>query len=183
MALEPEPVGLEVELPTGELAVAARTLVEERMRSVRRAVRRDVAPRDVVIRPTRRQSRDHLLREACELYWNELQWEGVAGEERVGDEEFTEMVFPGLLSLLDALLPTGVNGEPERGRERRDVIHDFLFWLGGRLVDLRGARPGAGDGDRTRIRRDTRLTDRLIDLVVYRLYGLEDEEIDRVEGR
>lgn len=182
MSQEPEPIGLEAELPTGELAVAARSLVRERLRGVRRAIERDVAPRDVVVTPTRSESRDHLLREACELYWNELHWESANSEEAMGDEEFTEMVFPGLLSLLDALLPTEENGQPDRDRERRDVIHDFLFWLGGRLVELRGTTP-VNPLERSRTRREARMTAKLMDLVIYRVYGLRDEEIDRLEGR
>lgn len=184
MSQEPEPIGLEAELPRGELAVAARNLVQERLRGVRRAIDRDVAPRDVVVTPTRSESKDHLLREACELYWNELHWESANSEEMMGmgDEEFTEMVFPGLLSLLDALLPTGEGGEPDRERERRDVIHDFLFWLGGRLVELRETTP-VNPLERSRSRREARMTAQLMDLVIYRVYGLRDEEIDRLEGR
>lgn len=33
------------------------------------------------------------------------------------------------------------------------------------------------------VRRDIEATDRLIDLVVYRLYGLTEEEVKIVEGR
>lgn len=182
MAYEPEPMGLEVQLPEGQLADTARTLVDERLRGARQVSSRDVAVRDVVVTPTEEESRDHLLREACELYWNELQWESTYSEETIGDEEFTEMVFPGLLSLLDALLPTRENGEPDRERERRDVIHDFLFWLGGRLVELRETTP-VNPSERLRVRRQARMTANLMDLVIYRIYGLKDDEIDRLEGR
>ena len=88
----------EAALPEGELAVAARTLVEERLRGVRRAVDRDLAPVDIVIRSTEPSSRSYLFEEACELYWNELNWEELTEEERVSDGSLTEMVFPGLLA-------------------------------------------------------------------------------------
>lgn len=168
---------MEASLPEGQLAVAARTLVEERLRGVRRAVDRDLAPVDIVLRSTEPSSRSYLFEEACELYWNELNWEELTEEERVSDGSLTEMVFPGLLAFLDALLPRAANGEPDRDRERRDVAHDFLLWLAARLVRLRNDRPDDRQ-ERQRQRREATMTDELIDLVVHRLYGLTPEEID-----
>lgn len=175
--MELERTDLEPTLPEGELAVAARTLVEERLRGVRRAVDRDLAPVDIVIRSTEPSSRSYLFEEACELYWNELNWEELTEEEKVSDGSLTEMVFPGLLAFLDALLPRAPNGEPDRDRERRDVAHDFLLWLAARLVRLRNERPDDQE-ERFRQRREANLTDELVDLVVHRLYGLTSEEID-----
>lgn len=169
-------------LPGGDLAVAARTLIEERLRGLRKSVDRDLGPIDVVVRPARPEVRRHLFEEACELYWNELSWEELSDEEAVGDGQLTEMVFPGLLTLVDALLPRGPNGEPDRDREHRDVAHDFLLWLAGRLVELRNARP-RDNGDRARIRREAGVTDELIDLIFFRLYSLENEEIERYQRR
>ncbi|MDP2529676.1 MAG: hypothetical protein Q8W51_08055 [Candidatus Palauibacterales bacterium] len=171
-------------LPSGDRGVAARTLIEERLRGVRRSVDRDLAPVDVVLRPTRSESRTHLFEEACELYWTELGWEEETGEEAVGSggAELTEMVFPGLLAFMDALLPRNTNGEPDRDREHRDVAHDFLLWLAGRLVELRSARPEALE-ERARMRRQEATTDELIDLVAYRLYGLTSEEVERIQER
>ena len=169
------------ELPEGELALAARTLVEERLRSIRRGVARDVAPGDIVLKPSSPEARRHLFEEACELYWNELSWEEISEEELVGagEMEFTDMVFPGLLAFVDALLPRGPNGEPDRDREHRDVAHDVLLWLAGVLVELRRRRPGE-DGDHARLRRQIALTDDLIDLVCFRLYSLTPSEIEAI---
>jgi hypothetical protein len=171
-------------LPEGELGVAARTLIEERLRGVRRSVDRDLAPVDIVLRPTKPESRTHLFEEACELYWTELGWEEQTGEEAVGsgERELTEMVFPGLLAFMDALLPRNTNREPDRDREHRDVAHDFLLWLAGRLVELRSARPEAPE-ERARLRRQEALTDELMDLVAYRLYGLTSSEVERIQER
>lgn len=176
----PEQMPLEsrdVSLPTGELAVAARTLVEERLRGVRRSAPREVAPVDVVLQATRESAREHLFEEACELYWNELSWEQLSDEERVEEGEFTEMVFPGLLAFVDALLPRAPNGEPDRDREHRDVAHDLLLWLAARLVELRNAEP-EDVRERQRLRRQASMTDDLIDLVALRLYGLDPEEME-----
>lgn len=162
-------------LPTGEHGVAARTLIEERLRGVRRSMDRDLAPLDIVLNPTREGSRIHLFEEACELYWNELKWEEITEEEKIGEEELTEMVFPGLLAFIDALLPRAENGEPDREREHRDVAHDFLLFLAGRLVELRNTEP-EDEIERAEFRREEAITDELIDLVVYRLYCLDPEE-------
>lgn len=175
--LEQEEIGL----PTGDKAVAARTLVEERLRGVQRSLDRDLTPLDVVIEPTRPDSRSYLFEEACELYLNELNWEELTDEERVEDGALTEMVFPGLLTLLDALLPRSDSGEPDRNREHRDVVHDFLLWLAARLVRLRNVE-SPGPHERLRARREVAIADDLIDLVVARLYGLDDEELEEIRG-
>lgn len=158
--------------------LAARTLVEERVRSLRRQVSRELDPDDLILRPTSPAARRHLFEEACELYWNELNWEQLTHEERVGEDELTEMVFPGLLALVDAWLPRSENGEPDRDREHRDVAHDFLLWLASRLVELRIQRPEDG-ADRATIQREIQITDELIDLVTYRLYCISDGETQK----
>jgi len=159
--------------------MAASTLVEERLRSLSRSVGRQLDLNDLVLRPTRPASRQHLFEEACELYWNELNWEQITDEELTDDGELTEMVFPGLLAFLNALLPRGRNGEPDRDREHRDVAQDFLLWLAGHLIELRTERsPDDDDSDRARIRREIQITDDLIDLTAFRLYGLSGEEIE-----
>ena len=162
-----------------DLDLAARTLVEERVRSLRRQVKRELDPDDLILRPTAPAARRHLFEEACELYWNELNWEQLTNEELVGEGELTEMVFPGLLALVDAWLPRAENGEPDRDREHRDVAHDFLLWLASRLVELRIQRPEDG-AYRARIAREVQVTDDLIDLVSFRLYCISEGEIERL---
>ncbi len=172
----------EAVLPEGGMRIAAETLVLERLRALRRALGRNVGPRDVVVRRTNPAARKHLFEEACELYWNELSWEETTDEEMIGDRELTEMVFPGLLAFMNALLPSGEGGEPDRKREHRDVAHDFLLWLAARLVELRNAR-ASENGHHSRIRREVQVTDELIDLVAYRLYSLTSEEIEDLQIR
>lgn len=168
----------EIALPSGESELAARTLVEERLRSIRHALNRDLDPVDLVLQPTPPDSRSYLFEEACELYLNELNWEELTEEEKLEDGELTEMVFPGLLAFVDALLPRAPNGEPDRDREHRDVVHDFLLWLAARLVHLRHERSEDRE-ERLRSRREAGITDDLIDLIAGRLYGLDPEELDR----
>ncbi|TFG63714.1 MAG: hypothetical protein E4H28_06055 [Gemmatimonadales bacterium] len=164
-----------------ELKLAARTLVEERIRALRKLVGRDLGPGDLVLRPTPPDARTHLFEEACELYWNEMSWEQITDEELTDGVELTEMVFPALLTLIDALLPHGANGEPDRAREHRDVAHDFLCWLAARLVELRARREDIQE-DKAQTRRETTVTDELIDLVTFRLYQITEDEITRLES-
>lgn len=175
-------IGEAAVVPEGHLGAAARTLVRERIRGIAKAIGRELAPVDIVLRPATPEVRRHLLEEACELYWNELSWEEITDEELVGDEELTEMVFPGLLALVDAFLPRAPNGEPDRDREHRDVAHDFLLWLAARLVELRDAHPADAD-ERERIRRQTAVTDELIDLIAFRLCSLDNDEIATYQSR
>ncbi len=177
-----QPIPEALKVPEAELALAARTLITERMRGIRKAVGRRLSPGDIVLRPAAPEVRKHLLEEACELYWNELSWEEITDEELVGDEELTEMVFPGLLALIDAFLPRARNGEPDRDREHRDVAHDFLTWLAARLVELRVSAPES-ESDRDRIRRQKTVTDELIDLIAFRLCSLTNEEIATYQSR
>lgn len=179
---ETKPISTHATHPEGELGLAARTLVQERIRGIRKAVGRRMSPGDIVLHPAPPEVREHLFEEACELYWNELSWEEITDEELMGDEELTEMVFPGLLTLVDAFLPHSENGEPDRSREHRDVAHDFITWLGGRLIELRNQVPESED-DRERIRRRKAVTDDLIDLISFRLCSLTDEEIETYQSR
>ena len=170
------------EHPSGDFALAAKTLVHERIRGIRKAVGRRLGPGDIVLHPAAPEVRQHLFEEACELYWNELSWEEITEEELVGDDELTEMVFPGLLTLIDAFLPKSANGEPDRDQEHRDVAHDFLEWLAARLVVLRVEAPESED-ERERIRREKAVTDDLIDLIAFRVCSLTNDEIAIYQSR
>ena len=54
-------------------------------------------------------------------------------EEKVDDGELTEMVFPGLLAFVDALLLAGAGDDGEDVSAHPDVVRDFLVWLAARL--------------------------------------------------
>lgn len=179
---ETQPQIAVAEMPEGTLELAARTLVYERIRGIGKTVGRKLGPRDIVIRPASPDVRKHLFEEACELYWNELSWEEITDEELVGEDELTEMVFPGLLTLIDAFLPRSANGEPDRDREHRDVARDFLTWLAARLVELRTTTPES-DEERERLQRQRAVTDDLIDLIAFRLFSLTHDEIATYQSR
>ena len=50
------------------------------------------------------EDRNHLLETAEDLYWNDLEWEKLTGEERLDEEFLTEMAFPGFLAFVRGLL-------------------------------------------------------------------------------
>lgn len=169
----------EIALPEGERAEAARELLSERLQSVRALADGGDRPDGDRKGDTRPESRQYLFEEACELYLNEMNWEELTDEEKVGDGELTEMVFPGLLAFVDALVPGsgGVGADPSR--DHPDVVRDFLLWLAARLQDLRSFRGEEGH-ERERARREAAITDDLLDLVAGRLYGLSPEQVERV---
>lgn len=173
--------GSEIAPPEGERAEAARDLLERRLRPVRALADGDSAPSGDRAGETEPASRRYLFEEACELYLNELNWEELTEEEKVEDGELTEMVFPGLLAFVDALVPGpgGVGEEPSR--DHPDVVRDFLLWLAARLRDLRDPR-AADEHERERARREAAITDDLLDLVAGRLYGLSPEQVERIRG-
>lgn len=153
-------------------------IVNERVRAIARAVARELPPYPPQGRTPQKQ-RDHLLEEAKQLYENELSWEEETGEEFTESGAVAALVFPGTLALIDALLSTEARGARGGGRPRRDVVASFLEWLASRLFQLRSGQSGRSATARAK---QVDLTDRLLDLVLYRYCGLSGEEIERLES-
>jgi hypothetical protein len=125
----------------------------------------------------------YLLREAQDLYWNELAWEELMEEEAVVGGRLTELVFPAFLAFVDGLLldrlPRGVPGTP---RPRPEVVEEILLFLAERYAEFSHELGNGADSQRLVWARA--MTTGLIDLVLYRLYRLssaEREEIETVE--
>lgn len=153
-----------------------------RRRRLERALGRRLAP--IATGPMdslREHARSHLLEEAHDLYWNELEWENVTAEEALDEGSLTELAFPALLAFVDGLLLTEPIGEaPARAAPRVDVVEDILRFLASRVVELRADRaPETEEGRQARA--ELAMATRLIDLVMYRLYGLSPEQIERIE--
>lgn len=164
---------------SGGVRPDVRALVEENLRSVAEAVDRYLPPHPAFERTPKDQYR-HLFEEARELYENELLWEEESEEEDTGAGTMAELVFPGTLALVDALATSHTPSERGEGSPHRDVVYGFLEWLVERSLTLRSPRFASGPG-RAREKR-IELTERLIELVVYRYYGLSAEEIERIEA-
>ena len=126
--------------------------------------------------------REHLLREAEDLFWNELSWEELTDEEMVAGGHLTELVFPGFLALIDGLLAERSDHAGVPARRHADVVEEVLAFLGCRYTEFTTRLAQGVDSERVVWSRA--LTARLIDLVLFRLYQLtpaEREELERVE--
>lgn len=117
--------------------------------------------------------RSFLREEAEELYWNELEWEKLTSEEmRRGGSELVELAFPGFLAFINGLLLKEVNRDSlAPASPRPEVVEDVLLFLSRRYLELLAETEPA-----RRLERE--MTERLIDLVLYRLHGLPVDGFD-----
>ncbi|MQA89742.1 MAG: hypothetical protein GEU90_05840 [Gemmatimonas sp.] len=129
-----------------------------------------------------REQIDHLVREAEELYWNELAWEELTDEERVVGGHLTELVFPGLLAFVDGLLLESLpRAEFGTARPHPEVVEEILLFLAERYWEATAElEQGADSGSLVWARA---MTAHLIDLVLYPLYRLSPAEREELEGR
>jgi hypothetical protein len=124
------------------------------------------------------EKRRYLLEEAEDLYWNELEWERLTSEEmRTGGSELVELAFPGFLAFVDGLLLKKVADDSlAPASPRPEVVQDILVFLARRHLELLPETDPA-----LRLERD--MTQRLIDLVLYRLHGLQVDGFDPFANR
>ena len=124
--------------------------------------------------------RQHLIEEATELYWNELEWEHITHD--AGDDAI-ERCFAGLLSFVRGLLLRDVAPGSQGPGARPEVVEELLRFLAGRVIELdERITTGQVDGEPEKVRRELELTDRLLDLVLYRWLELSPQEAARVEA-
>lgn len=119
----------------------------------------------------------HLLREAEDLYWNELSWEQATDEEVVSGGRLTELVFPAFLAFVDGLLP---NESRAGSPPHPDVVEQILIFLSDHFLRFTLELEGGADSQRLVWARA--MTARLIDLVLYRLHQLTAEECEALDG-
>ena len=131
-----------------------------------------VVPRSTGVAPERRA---FLLEEAEELYWNELEWEKLTAEEMAaGGSALVELTFPGFLAFIDGLLLKQATADSKvPARPRPEVVEDVLLFLATRCLELIGAAPEQW--------LEREMTERLIDLVLYRLHDLEVDAAKRLD--
>lgn len=124
--------------------------------------------------------RQHLLEEATDLYWNELEWEHITHD--AGDDAI-ERCFAGLLSFVRGLLLRDAAPGMQGPGARPEVVEALLRFLAGRVLELdQQITSGQVDGEPDRVRRELEMTDRLLDLVLYRWLELSPQEAARVEA-
>jgi hypothetical protein len=124
------------------------------------------------------ERRSFLREEAEELYWNELEWEKLTSEEmRAGGSELVELAFPGFLAFIDGLLLKEVAEDSlAPASPRPEVVEDVLLFLSRRHLELLSETDPV-------LRLEREMTERLIDLVLYRLHGLSVDGFDPFANR
>lgn len=127
--------------------------------------------------------RAYYLDEARELYWNELEWENITGEERLDDGPFTELAFPGFLAFVRGLLlRESIDEQATPAEPHPAIVEEILGFLAGRVVTLRAElREQDPEWDVEQSTRELSMTEPLIDLVLALLYEVTPAERVRLE--
>jgi hypothetical protein len=153
--------------------VEARAYLAQRRARLERLLQRPLTV--PAARPLPPERRRFLREEAEELYWNELAWEKLTGDDPRARDGMAEFAFPGFLAFIDGLLANSEGGAGSAA-PRPEVVEDVLVFLAGRCV----APPDPEDDDEES-EAARHLTERLLDLVLYRLYRLPVEDVERLE--
>ncbi|HUF76786.1 MAG TPA: hypothetical protein VMM35_10940 [Longimicrobiales bacterium] len=128
------------------------------------------------------EGRRYLLEEAASLYWNDLEWEHITDEEALEEGRITQLTFPGFLAFIRGLLLHEVMPDSKApATPRPQVVEDVLRFLTGRVVELEEdlANP---DGEADKLRTELDVTNHLVDLVLYELHELSEEDVERIEA-
>jgi len=158
----------------------AKALLDARREALERALGRKLT----VPTPSRSpdlsgSERDHLLSDAADLYENELAWEDLTDEEQMEGELLAELTFPGFLAyvrglLLDQVMPDSL----APANPRPEVVEEVVESLAERVVRLQDRKSDPEDDDASRTERDLSLTDRLVDLVLFLLHGVDPADVE-----
>ncbi len=155
-------------------------LVQERRVRLEQTIGRPLRIPKAADSPLTRERRDYLLGEARELYWNDLEWENVTGEEELDGGPLATLTFPGVLAYVRGLLLTEVQADALAAAEPRpQVVEDLMRFLAGRVIDL--GDPASNDdtapdeAERRELELD--LTSALLDQVLMLYHGIPPEEV------
>jgi len=125
----------------------------------------------------------YLRETAEELYWNDLEWEKLTGEEKLDEEFLTELAFPGFLAYVRGLLLE--EAQPDSlapPQPRPQVVAYLLGFLARRVVELEEDTACCEGEDRDHREAELKMTGRLVDLVLYLYYRLDSHDVGRVEA-
>ena len=158
----------------------ATTLLEGRRENMERALGRPlVVPKPAAGAELSGPERDHLRTAATELYLNELAWENITDEEQVEGEPLAELTFPGFLAFIQGLLLEQVMPDSlAPANPRPEIAEDVVRFLAERVVALQDEMGAAGEGEAEHGARDLALTDRLLDVVLFRLHGVDPADAE-----
>lgn len=158
----------------------AKALLDERRQEVERALGRKLTVPTPSDGPELSDSeREHLRAGATDLYVNELAWENITDEEQVEGEPLSELTFSGFLAYVRGLLLEQVMPDSlAPANPRPEVVEEVVGFLAERVVALKDQREDPEDEDASRTRRDLAVTDRLLDLVLFRLHGIDPADVE-----
>ncbi len=158
----------------------ATTLLAGRREKIERALGRPLAvPEPASGADLSESEREHLRDAATDLYLNELAWENITDEEQVEGEPLAELAFPGLLAFIQGLLLEQVMPDSlAPANPRPEIVEDVVRFLAERVVALQDEMGGPGEGEAEQQARDLALTDRLLDLVLFRLHGVDPADAE-----
>ena len=161
----------------------ARTLIGGRREHLSKILGRPLSrPGATVTLEASEEVRRHLLEEAEELYWNEMAWEHITGEEGLGDAALPEMTFPGFLAFVRGLLlEEALPDAKTPAQPRPEAVEELLRFLGERLLEVEEELALDEVAERERLQGELSMTSRLLDLVLYRFHGLTAAEVARVQ--
>ncbi len=159
-------------------------LIQDRRRVLQEVVGRSLSiPEGTEDPPLSSDHREHLLDELRDLYWNDLEWENVTGEEQMEGGSIPELIFPGVLALTRGLLLTEVPADSTTGAQPRpEVVEQFVGFLAERIIKLRetGTDEPGEEGDRGAL--ELRMTEGLLDRVLMEYHRLSPEDVGTLEG-
>ncbi len=149
-------------------------LLQARRKSLQQMTGRPLRQPEADGSPLPEERRQYLLGEAQDLYWNDLEWENVTGEEELEGGPLTELTFPGVLAYTRGLLLTEVPSDSPVGpAPRPQVVEEFLAFLAERVLTLQGR-----SGDGTKADPDAlRMTSELLDQVLMVYHGVSPEDV------
>ena len=161
----------------------AKTILTGRRERMERILDRKLQPPTAgADEPLSDETRKHLLSEAQDLYWNELEWEHVTEEEALEDGPIVELTFPGLLAYVRGLLLTEVMPDAlSPANPRPQVVEDFLGYLADRVVELEEKLDAEDVAEAEKLRLEAEMTSGLIDRVLFLYHDLSDQEIEYVQ--
>lgn len=157
----------------------AKTLLDARREKLERALGRTLTlPAPSSGPELSEPEREHLLSDATDLYENELAWEDITDEEQAEGGPLSELTFPGFLAyirglLLDKVMPDSL----APANPRPEVVEEVLVFLADSVVRLQD-RNASNTDDEDQTERDLALTDRLLDLVLFQLHGVDPADVE-----
>lgn len=128
--------------------------------------------------PLTSEGRTHLREEGVELFWNDLEWEALTGEETLEGGPLVELTFPGFLAFAKGLVLTEVMPDSlDRARPRPQVVEDLLRFLEERREEFtQDVVAGTDDEEVERARIALPLVSALIDRLLFLLFQVTPEE-------